>query len=225
MVMKKIFLILFFAPIVCFAEIKYLDESSLTDEQLKKFEERLDAEQKAGFDPSKPYKVVEESGPWEEYAKEKLANSTSAANKEYSLEEIETFISNDMERRIKYINKSNKDNDMHILERDELVAIINELIIKINLLNERYSRSNVGRLDLEKNLLSVRENPYSISNTNELIIASSSAFALAYISSSEDLQSDISFIHKKIVSHTRMVNVVRDSFLFNLLHNGKLVKK
>jgi len=118
--------------------------------------------------------------------------------------------------------------DKHgILDRQELISLINELKIKSCLLNERIKNSQ-GK-DIEylpcDEIDEIKESPYSASNNMKLMFFSSHAMSICFIGGNDDMFTDVKFIHNKILTHSKNVSALQDMLLNDLLTNNKIVKK
>lgn len=178
--MKKIFLILFFVPMVCFAEFEYLDE---------------------------PSKVTEESGPWEEYANDK---------KEITPEDIYKAT----QEYVENIPDESKDK-LGIIKKDELIALINELSLKLELV--RNSNGDKSSSSHKETFKLIKKYPYSSVCNQKLIVFCNTASLISTNSPHED---DILYILEKLTKHSLRLSEAYDAAIYFHIKNGnKLTKK
>ena len=95
--MRKLLFALVFVPMVCFGENKTFDESSLSDEQLKKFEERFKAEKNIEYDDFSKNSAVE---------LENLINTSNDEMKDNILSRDEmNLVLNELSLKLSFINE------------------------------------------------------------------------------------------------------------------------
>ncbi len=138
-------------------------------------------------------------------------------------DDIKIRISNKIENSINNLDKSK----VNVLDKPELIALINELKIKSCILNERVKKRRGEENEyLSCNEIdSIKESPYSVSSTIELLNYSYQAWSVCMVGNDDDLFTDIKYINFKIINHVKDLGIVHDAFTSKLLSESNLAKK
>ena len=202
--MKKLLFVLVFVPMVCLGENKAINDLSLSDEQLKKFEERFKAEQNSEFNMSSPSTAINESS-----KKNITYGDIYKATNEY----------------IENMSEELKGN-AGVLKKDELIALINELSLKLDLMENLGEAKKFG---IDKNTFELfKKYPYSILCNQKLMTISNGIASMALISKSLHWK-DVLYINEKLTNHSLGLSEIYSAAIYSYIEyvndNNSLVKK